>query len=57
MIAWAWDWLLWLAWYGLLVGGWLAWWRAHRKAAQLDHELTVMASSWRYATRKESDHV
>lgn len=47
-----WDWILWLGWYGGLVGGWLCWWTAHRRAERLDHELTVLASSLRYAANQ-----
>lgn len=47
-----WDWILWLGWYGVLGGLWLAWWRAHSKAARLERELTVMASSLRYAANQ-----
>ena len=48
-----WDWLVWLVWYGLMASGWLCWWRAHQTARRLDHELTVMAHSWRYAANKK----
>jgi hypothetical protein len=53
MIRWLWGWTLTLGWYALMLGGWLCWFMAHRRAAQLQHELTVMAHSWRYAARKE----
>lgn len=38
MGAWAWDWLLWLAWYAVVLGGWGAWFRAHQRAARLERE-------------------
>jgi hypothetical protein len=52
MLGWLWDWLWWLAWYALVAGGWLAWWRAHARARRLQDELTLMAHSWRYAANK-----
>jgi hypothetical protein len=51
MLAWAWDWLWWLAWYAVVAGGWLAWFRAHQRAERLDRELTVMANALRYRER------
>lgn len=38
MLGWLLDWLGWLAWYALVAGGWLCWWRANRRAAQLERE-------------------
>lgn len=38
MLAWAGDWLGWLAWYAVLASGWLAWWRAHCRAQRLERE-------------------
>lgn len=53
MIRWILSWLWEMGWYALVVSGWLCWFKAHQRARQLDHELTVMAQSWRYASRKE----
>lgn len=47
------NWLLWAGWYALVAGGWLCWFAAHQRAERLRKELTVMAHSWRYATRKD----
>jgi hypothetical protein len=38
MLAWAWDWLWWLAWYALVLGGWFGWARATRRANRLERE-------------------
>jgi hypothetical protein len=38
VLAWAWDWLLWLAWYAVVTGGWLCWVRANRRAARMERE-------------------
>lgn len=47
MLGWAWDWLWWLAWYGVVVGGWLCWWAAHRRAARLERERdTALKIKW-----------
>jgi hypothetical protein len=54
MLAWVWDWLWWLAWYALVAGGWLAWFRAHQRAERLDRELTVMANALRYRERSRT---
>ena len=50
-MGWLWDWALWLMWYGLLGGGWWGWWRAHRRASDLDRQLTRLAHAWRYASK------
>jgi hypothetical protein len=55
MLAWLWDGLLWLAWYGVVVGGWLAWFRAHQRAERLDRELTAMAHALRYRERSRTE--
>lgn len=52
MIRWLSAWLLTVGWYALLAGGWVCWFKAHQRAERLDRELTVMASSLRYTTRK-----
>ena len=59
MLGWVVDWLWWLAWYGVVAGGWWCWWRAHVRAERLDRELTVMASSLRYRAdthREKASH-
>lgn len=53
MLRWLLDTLWAVGWYALVVGGWLCWFRAHQRAAQLDRQLTVMAASLRYTGRKE----
>lgn len=47
MLGWAWDWLLWLGWYAVVGGGWLAWWKAHCRAARLERERdTALKIRW-----------
>jgi hypothetical protein len=38
MLAWVWDWLWWVAWYVVVMSGWLCWWAAHRRAERLERE-------------------
>jgi hypothetical protein len=54
MLTWIWDWLLWLGWYALVLGGWLAWFRAHARAERLDRELTRLAHSLHYTDRAKT---
>lgn len=53
MLRWLWNTLWAVGWYVLVVSGWLCWWHARQRVRQLDHELRVMAHSWRYAARKD----
>lgn len=48
---WLLDWLWWLAWYGLVAGGYLCWWKAHCRANRLNRELTRLAYSLRYTAK------
>lgn len=57
MLRWILSTLWTVGWYALVCGGWVCWWRARSRAQELDRQLTVMAHSWRYATRKETTHV
>jgi hypothetical protein len=51
MLTWIWEWLWWLGWYALVLGGWFAWVRAHLRAERLERDLTHMAHSLRYRER------
>ena len=53
MLRWLWNTLWAVGWYVLVASGWVCWWRAHQTARRLDHELRVMAHSWRYAANKK----
>lgn len=47
MLGWLWDWLMWLAWYAVFLGGWFAWWRAHCRAQRLERERdTALKIRW-----------
>lgn len=53
MLRWLGSWFVSVGWYGLMVAGWLCWFKAHARANELDRQLTVMAHSWRYTARQK----